>query len=51
MPVVEVSEMQAIDGECLAAHNVDKGAVLVLQRERREARGGFEKRLRLLWTE
>lgn len=41
---------EVIDGLMLVYH-VDREAVVKIQEERRAERGGFNKRLRLLWVE
>lgn len=41
---------EVIDGLMLVYH-IDREAVVKIQEERRAERGGFNKRLRLLWVE
>jgi predicted house-cleaning noncanonical NTP pyrophosphatase (MazG superfamily) len=41
---------EVVDG-LMASHGLEREAVLDLQRRRRQERGGFAKRLRLVWVE
>jgi predicted house-cleaning noncanonical NTP pyrophosphatase (MazG superfamily) len=48
---VEIADLYEVIDAVLAAHAIDVESVLELQRRRRAERGGFERRLKLLWTE
>jgi len=48
---VELADLYEVIDATMAAHGLEREVVLAEQRKRRVERGGFEKRLRLLWTE
>jgi predicted house-cleaning noncanonical NTP pyrophosphatase (MazG superfamily) len=47
----EIADLCEVAETLLAVEGVDAEAVRAVQRERREARGGFGRRLELRWTE
>jgi predicted house-cleaning noncanonical NTP pyrophosphatase (MazG superfamily) len=47
----EIADLFEVAETLLAVEGVDAEAVRAVQRERREARGGFGRRLELRWTE
>ncbi len=49
--VTELADLYEVLDAILASHGVSREAVLAEQRRRRAERGGFARRLRLLWTE
>jgi predicted house-cleaning noncanonical NTP pyrophosphatase (MazG superfamily) len=49
--ITELADIYEVMDAVIAAHNIDKGAILAKQRERKTERGSFRKRIRLLWTE
>lgn len=48
--VTEIADLYEVIDALLIAFNLDKVAVLATQKKRCEERGGFEKRIKLLWT-
>ena len=49
--VTELADLCEVIDAILASHGFPREAVLAEQRRRRAERGGFARRLRLLWTE
>lgn len=49
--VSELADLQEVIDVLLALHGIEREAVTNEQRRKRRERGGFEKRLRLLWTD
>ncbi len=49
--VTELADLYEVIEAVMAAHGIDGALVLRVQQERRDQRGGFEKRLKLLWVE
>ena len=49
--VTELADLYEVIDAILAAWNISHEEVLETQRERRQQRGAFERRLKLLWTE
>ena len=49
--VTELADLQEVVDAIMTAYGIQPEAVLDMQRKRRVERGGFVKRLRLLWTE
>jgi predicted house-cleaning noncanonical NTP pyrophosphatase (MazG superfamily) len=49
--VTELADLQEVIDALIAASGLTVAAVQTLQRQRRAERGGFARRLRLLWTE
>ncbi len=49
--VKELADLLEVMDALVAAYNLDYDAIRVRQAERRRDRGGFDKRLILLWTE
>jgi predicted house-cleaning noncanonical NTP pyrophosphatase (MazG superfamily) len=49
--VTEIADLLEVVEALLAAEGVDPETVRAVQRERREARGGFGRRLELRWAE
>jgi predicted house-cleaning noncanonical NTP pyrophosphatase (MazG superfamily) len=47
----ELADLYEVIDAIMAAYDLNREAVLAEQRIRHVERGGFEKRLRLLWTE
>jgi predicted house-cleaning noncanonical NTP pyrophosphatase (MazG superfamily) len=47
----ELADLYEVIDAILAACEISREEVLERQRERRQQRGGFERRLKLLWTE
>ncbi len=47
----ELADLYEVIDAVMAAHGIDQGTVLSIQQERRNQRGGFEQRLKLLWVE
>jgi predicted house-cleaning noncanonical NTP pyrophosphatase (MazG superfamily) len=47
----EIADLFEVVAALLVVEGVDVEAVRAVQRARREARGGFERRLQLRWTE
>jgi predicted house-cleaning noncanonical NTP pyrophosphatase (MazG superfamily) len=47
----ELADLYEVIDAILAAWNIPREDVLALKGERRQQRGGFEKRLKLIWTE
>jgi predicted house-cleaning noncanonical NTP pyrophosphatase (MazG superfamily) len=47
----ELADLYEVIDAVISALNLDKAMILSLQKERREERGGFERRLRLVWAE
>lgn len=48
--VTEIADLYEVIDALLIAFNLDKDAVLATQKKRCEERGGFVKRIKLLWT-
>lgn len=48
--VKEIADLYEVIDALLIAFNLDIDAVLATQKKRCEERGGFEKRIKLLWT-
>ena len=49
--VKEIADLYEVIDALLIAFDLDREAVLAMQQKRRDERGGFEKRIKLLWTE
>ena len=49
--VKEVADLYEVIDALLVALDLNKDAVLAIQKKRCEERGGFEKRIKLLWTD
>jgi predicted house-cleaning noncanonical NTP pyrophosphatase (MazG superfamily) len=49
--VKEIADLYEVIDALLVAFDLDREAVLAMQQKRRDERGGFEKRVKLLWTE
>jgi predicted house-cleaning noncanonical NTP pyrophosphatase (MazG superfamily) len=49
--VKEIADLYEVIDALLVAFDLNREAVLAIQRNRRARRGGFEKRIKLLWTE
>lgn len=49
--VTELADLLEVIDAVIAAHNIDRNTVLKVQKQRRNERGGFEQRLKLLWVE
>lgn len=49
--VKEIADLYEVIDALLIAFNLDKDAVLATQKKRCEERGGFKKRIKLLWTD
>ena len=47
----ELRFLRAGTHRLMIAFGLDKDAILAKQQKRRDERGGFEKRIKLLWTE
>jgi predicted house-cleaning noncanonical NTP pyrophosphatase (MazG superfamily) len=47
----ELADLYEIMDALMIACGIDRQVVLAKQEERRQSRGGFDQRLRLLWTE
>jgi predicted house-cleaning noncanonical NTP pyrophosphatase (MazG superfamily) len=48
---VELADLYEIVDAVMAAYGIERTLVLAEQKKRRIERGGFEKRIQLLWTE
>jgi len=49
--VKEIADLYEVIDALLVAFDLDRGTVSAIQHKRRDERGGFEKRIKLLWTE
>lgn len=49
--VKEIADLYEVIDALLIAFDLNKDIALATQKKRREERGGFEKRIKLLWTE
>ena len=49
--VKEIADLYEVIDALLIAFDLDREAVLAMQQKRHDERGGFEKRIKLLWTE
>jgi predicted house-cleaning noncanonical NTP pyrophosphatase (MazG superfamily) len=49
--VKELADLYEVVDALMAACGIDRQVVLAKQEERRQSRGGFDQRLRLLWTD
>lgn len=49
--VSELADLQEVIDALLRVHGIEREALVNEQKRKRTERGGFEKRLRLLWTE
>ena len=47
----EIADLYEVIDALLIAFDLDRKAVLTMQQKRLDERGGFEKRIKLLWTE
>lgn len=47
----EIADLYEVIDSLIAAYNLDRQAILDLQRQPRATRVGFTKRLKLLWTD
>lgn len=48
---VELADLQEVIDAVMRIHNIDPESVRAIQEQRRIERGGFDKRLKLLWTD
>ncbi|MBD1836644.1 nucleoside triphosphate pyrophosphohydrolase [Coleofasciculus sp. FACHB-501] len=48
--IKEIADLYEVVEAILVAYKIDKKSVLKLQEERRQSRGRFERRIKLLWT-
>jgi predicted house-cleaning noncanonical NTP pyrophosphatase (MazG superfamily) len=46
----EIADLYEVIDAIINAYGLDQNAILELQNQRRQERGGFERRLRLLWV-
>lgn len=46
----EIADLYEVIDAIINAYGLDQNAILKLQNQRRQERGGFERRLRLLWV-
>lgn len=49
--VKELADLYEVTEALLVAFDLDRDAIRAQQQKRRDERGGFERRIRLLWTE
>jgi predicted house-cleaning noncanonical NTP pyrophosphatase (MazG superfamily) len=49
--VKELADLYEVVDALMAACGIDRESVVAKQEERRQSRGGFDQRLRLLWTD
>jgi predicted house-cleaning noncanonical NTP pyrophosphatase (MazG superfamily) len=49
--VKELADLYEVVDSLMEARRIDQEVVFAEQRKRRQSRGGFNRRLRLLWTE
>jgi predicted house-cleaning noncanonical NTP pyrophosphatase (MazG superfamily) len=49
--IQELADLYEVIDELMAVYHIEREAVVKTQEERRVERGGFNKRLRLLWVE
>lgn len=49
--VTEIADLFEVIDAVIAAFHLDREAILAVQKQRQMERGGFEKRIKLLWTE
>jgi predicted house-cleaning noncanonical NTP pyrophosphatase (MazG superfamily) len=49
--LLEIADLYEVIDTFLVAQNIEREEVLKKQKQRREERGGFQKRICLLWTE
>ena len=49
--IKEIADLYEVIDALIAAYALDKDTIIETQQSRREKRGGFEQRIRLLWTE
>jgi predicted house-cleaning noncanonical NTP pyrophosphatase (MazG superfamily) len=49
--VKEIADLFEVIDALFVAFDLDREAVLAMQQKRSDERGGFEKRIKLLWTE
>jgi len=49
--VKEIADLYEVIDALIIAFDLDREAVIATQQKRRDERGGFEKRIKLLWTE
>ena len=49
--VTEIADLYEVINALLIAFNLNKDTILAIQKKRREERGGFEKRIKLCWTD
>jgi predicted house-cleaning noncanonical NTP pyrophosphatase (MazG superfamily) len=49
--VSELADLQEVIDAILAVYGIEREAVVTEQQRKRSERGGFERRLRLLWTD
>lgn len=47
----ELADLYEVIDAVLVAFDLDKDAILAVQQKRRDERGGFEKRIKLLWAD
>jgi len=49
--LMELADVQEVLDALLEAHGLEQSTLQAMQSQRREDRGGFTRRLKLLWTE
>lgn len=49
--VSELADLQEVIDAVSALYGIEREAILMAQRQKRAERGGFDQRLRLLWTD
>jgi predicted house-cleaning noncanonical NTP pyrophosphatase (MazG superfamily) len=49
--LAKLADLYEVIDALLLAFDLDRDAILALQQKRRDERGGFEKRIKLLWTD
>lgn len=49
--VTELADLYEVIDALLQTYNISRETAIAEQKRRREERGGFEKRIKLLWTE
>jgi predicted house-cleaning noncanonical NTP pyrophosphatase (MazG superfamily) len=47
----ELADLQEVIDAVMAIHGIERDAVLAEQERRRAERGGFDRRIRLVWTD
>jgi len=49
--MIEIADLLEVVDAIIATFELDRQDILITQAQRRHARGGFAKRIKLLWTE